>query len=77
MVWSSGVAYCLTSKSESARVDIFQPTLHYLQDIPINNDSMASRVLWYDGSNRLLIDNNFAIEKKLRSKTTTVNMKVV
>ena len=77
VVCNSGVAYCLMTKSDSPKVDILQPTLHYLQDIPVNNDTVASRVLWDDGSNRVLIDNNFAHERKLRSKTTTVNMKVV
>ena len=77
VVCNSGVAYCLTAKSDSPKVDVFQPTLHYLQDIPINNDTECSRILWDDGSNRVLIDNGFAKEKNLRSRTTTVNMKVV
>ena len=77
VVCNSGIAYCLMAKSSSPKVDIFQPTLHYLQDIPINNDIETSRVLWDDGSNRVLIDNSFALEKKLRSKVTTVHMKVV
>ena len=77
LVCNSGVAYCLSTKTDSIEKDIFQPTLHYLQDIKINSDSSLARIFWDDGSNRVLIDNGFAAEHKLKSKTSTVTMKVV
>ena len=56
---------------------VFQPTLHYLQDVPINSDVDPARILWDDGSNRVLVCHAFAAERKLRSRVTTVTMKVV
>ena len=77
LVCNSGVAYCLTAKAIPPKIDIFQPTLHYLQDVPINDDSDPARTLWDDGSNRVLVDNSFAAERNLKARSTTVTMKVV
>ena len=77
LVCNSGVAYCLSAKTGSGDVDLYQPTLHYLQDIHINNDVETARILWDNGSNRVLVDHSFAAERKLRSRSTTVTMKVV
>ena len=79
LVCNSGVAYCLAARTmseiSSQNIDIFQPTLHYIQDIPTNGAS--ARVIWDDGSNRVLVNNSFARENNLRSRDTTVTMKVV
>ena len=90
LVCNSGVAYCLAAKSISAKsatiksaaskssvdIDVFQPTLHYLQDIIVNREESA-RTLWDDGSNRVLVNNDFARENNLKSKDASVTMKVV
>ena len=77
LVCNSGVAYCLSTKTEPLDTELFQPTLHYLQDVPVNNDVDPARILWDDGSNRVLVCNAFAAERNLRSRITTVTMKVV
>ena len=65
MVCNSGVAYCLATKTShikgGAKVDEFQETLHYMQDIPVNKKA-TGRVIWDNGSNRVLIDKEFAKE---------------
>ena len=59
-------------------INEFQPTVHYMQDIPISiNKTEVARVLWDDGSNRVLVNNEFARERKLRSRNAVVTMKVV
>ena len=80
LVCNSGVAYCLAARASghSNRVDIneHQATLHYMQDIPVNNGG-SSRVLWDDGSNRVLINNSFALERNLKSKDAVITIKAV
>ena len=78
LVCNSGVAYCLAARSSGGSsfddIDELQATLHYTQDIPINKGETA-RTLWDDGSNRVLINNDFA--NNLKSRDATVTMKVV
>lgn len=80
LVCNSGVAYCLAARSSGessfADIDELQATLHYTQDIPVNKGENA-RVLWDDGSNRVLVNNDFAKENNLKSRDATVTMKVV
>ena len=77
LVCNSGVAYCLFTKTEPFDTDLFQPTLHYLQDVPVNNDVNPARILWDHGSIRFLVCHAFSAERNLRSRITTVTMKVV
>ena len=60
----------------SPDIDVFQPTLHYLQDIVVNRGS-SGRTIWDDGSNRVLVNNDFARENNLKSRDASVTMKVV
>ena len=83
LVCNSGVAYCCAVKSVSlsataaaAEIDVFGATLHYLQDILVNK-KVKARVFWDDGSNRVLVNNTFARENNLKSRKSTVTMKVV
>ena len=80
LVCNSGVAYCLAvnsvAKKANADIDVFGTTLHYLQDIPVNKGD-TGRVIWDNGSNRVLVDNKFAKERNLKSRQSTVTMKVV
>ena len=80
LVCNSGVAYCMVARSTGYSnfedIDELQPTLHYMQDICVNS-SKTARVLWDDGSNRVLVNNDFAREQKLKSRDAVVTMKVV
>ena len=80
LVCNSGVVYCMVAKSSGysnfAEINELQPTLHYMQDILVNNVGCA-RVLWDDGSNRVLVNNEFAREQKLKSPDPDITMKVV
>ena len=90
LVCNSSIAYCLAVRSEAFKnvmikplatksspdIDVFQPTLHYLQDVIVNRGSSA-RALWDDGSNRVLVNNDFARENNLKSRDASVTMKVV
>ena len=80
LVCNSGVAYCLAARSSGGSsfddIDEMQATLHYTQDIPVNKGDKA-RTVWDDGSNRVLVNNDFARENNLKSRDTTVTMKVV
>ena len=85
MVCGSGVAYCMSIKAKIQSgeavdgVDENAPTLSYLQDIPVisveGEDAMA-RTVWDGGSNRVLVNNEFAKENKLPEKTTSIIMNV-
>ena len=77
LVCNSGVAYCLSTLTESSRIDVYQPTLHYLQDVSVNDDDQSARLLWDNGSNRVLISHEFAAERNLRNRMTSITMKVV
>ena len=80
LVCDSGVAYCLAAKSitdqESTAIDVFEETLHYVQDIIVNKGDEA-RSIWDNGSNRALVNNTFAEENNLKSRKATVTMNVV
>ena len=80
LVCNSGVAYCMAAKSTRdssvGDMDELQATLHYIQDIPVNRGQEA-RLLWDNGSNRVLVNNSFAQENHLKSRDATVTMKVV
>ena len=81
LVCNSGVAYCLAAHSTlegegQSDVNVFEESLHYVQDIPINKGNIA-RVFWDNGSNRVLVNNHFARENKLKSCDAVVTLKVV
>ena len=82
LVCNSGVAYCLASRSvpdkNSPDINVFQETLHYLQDIPVNKSRGGqARTIWDNGSNRNLINNDYAKENNLKYRDAKVTMKVV
>ena len=80
LVCNSGVAYCLAARTSSQNVfidiDEHQATLHYMQDISINKGA-SGRVLWDDGSNRVLVNNTFAKERNLKSRDAVITIKAV
>ena len=82
MVCGSGVAYCMSVKTgtwESGGIDENAPTLSYLQDIPVVAGGMdaSARTVWDGGSNRVLVNTEFARETNLPEKTTSIVMNVV
>ena len=82
MVCGSGVAYCMSVKAktwESVGIDENTPTLSYLQDIPVVAEGMmaSARTVWDGGSNRVLVNTEFAHEINLPEKTTSIVMNVV
>ena len=87
LVCGSGVAYCtsLTIRTSREGIDEVSPddienmvTIPYIQDVPVegNGTKTLGRLYWDEGSNRYLINNEFAAENKLRSKPATVVMNV-
>ena len=79
-VCNSGVVYCMAARSSGdiklLDIDDLQPTLQYMQDIPINQGA-AGRIMWDNGSNCVLVNNAFAKERQLKSKNASVTLKVV
>ena len=86
LVCGSGVAYACTTKVDVAvgvadTDDIYDesaPVLPYLQDIPVVNgeNTADARTYWDCGSNRVLVNDDFAKENDLPMKTTTITMNV-
>ena len=92
-VCGSGSVYCATAKfsksvDRSNSSDCFETldapdlsaeTAMLLEDVKIKSGSKfsISRTLWDGGSNRVLINNEFAREQKFRSQTVTYKLAVV
>ena len=80
LVCNSGVAYCmaahLSEESIFTKINELQCTIQYMQDIPITSGHVG-RVLWDNGSNRVLVNNEFAKECQLKSRHTVVTLKTV
>ena len=83
VVCGSGVSYCnltVNTKHEPANdekemvFDENAPTISYLQDVPVavRNSTRLARTLWDGGSNRALINNDFAMENNLVAKDTSI-----
>ena len=64
---------------ESGGIDENTPTLSYLQDIPVVTEGVevSARTVWDGGSNRVLVNTEFAQETNLPEKTTSIVMNVV
>ena len=92
MVCGSGSVYCASvrfskkvQKSSSDQKEKFSSaeleaeTLMLLEDVKINSSSkfLSGRVLWDGGSNRVLINNQFAKDHKLRRQEITYRLSVV
>ena len=85
LVCQSGVAYCTNLavktavNSESSRIDENIPTIPYLQDVTVESKGRRSnaRAIWDNGSNRLLVNNDFAAENNMTPISATVIMKTV
>ena len=85
LVCGSGVAYCTNlairakEQTESGvdNIDEELPTIPYLQDITVQSEvgRNNARTFWDDGSNRVLINNEFAQENQLNPKKGVVVMK--
>ena len=67
------------SSSDSDSPDLEAETMMLLQDVQVKSGNISSdgRVLWDGGSNRVLVNNNFAMEQKLRSQEVTYKITVV
>ena len=93
MVCGSGSVYCASvkfskkvqhcsSSSESLNLsaaDLEAETLMLLEDVRIKSDDNLSegRTLWDGGSNRILINNDFARENKLKSQEISYRLSVI
>ena len=86
LVCQSGVAYCvnltvsagIADGSGISHVDEEVPTIPYVQDLTIKSNSTycEARSFWDNGSNRMLINNEFAAENQMLPRPVTVIMKV-
>ena len=87
LVCGSGVAYVMTLKTKSNNKiaqnsgDLFDEdaaTISYQQDIPIKSKfgNVFARTFWETGSNRVLINSNFAKELNLKPRSSTVTLNV-
>ena len=87
LVCGSGVAYVMTLKTKSNNKtaqnsgDLFDEdaaTISYQQDIPIKSEfgNVFARTFWDTGSNRVLINSNFAKELNLKPRSSTVTLNV-
>ena len=84
LVHGSGVAYCNVAKLSftgssqiKTDIDIDQATVYYLQDVPIAHTNVQARVFYDEGSNRVLIRDEFAdkaglVKKKIQWKLAVV-----
>ena len=93
MVCGSGNVYCASAKfsksllhdtstdssSDSASLDVDAETLMLLEDIKVKSGDSYSecRNIWDSGSNRILINNDYAKEQNLRSHEVTYKLAVV
>lgn len=73
---AGALAAKLEESEDPSDIDIFPVTLHYVQDIIVNRGEKG-RTVWDDGSNRVLINNDFAKENNLKSRDAFVTMNVV
>ena len=82
MVCGGGIAYIntvQTGNKSSNFVDESVPTLSWLADVPVvtkGGDRSEARTFWDTGSNRVLINNEYAKENKMKAKTTSITMNV-
>ena len=86
MVCQSGIAYCtsLAVNTDSAiqsqaYMNEDMPTIPYLQDLQVEHrgHKCTARTIWDCGSNRVLVNKDFASENDMRPTSATVIMKTV
>ena len=58
-------------------VNIDQPTVYYLQDVPVNNTNIVARTFFDNGSNRVLIRDDYAAQAGLMKKKVFWKLVVV
>ena len=86
LVCGSGVAYACTTKVDivtgasdaSDTYDETTPVLSYLQDVTVVSgyQTVEARTYWDCGSNRVLVNEDFAKENNLPEKSTSITMNV-
>ena len=73
LVCGSGLAYCTALNVKTvamlnvSHIDEGSPTISYLQDVIVDykGKRIDTRVLWDTGSNRILVNNDFAKENNM------------
>ena len=62
-----------------SHIDEGSPTISYIQDVTVDykGKRIDTRVLWDTGSNRILVNNDFAKENNMSSTPALVKMKKV
>ena len=74
---SSSLLSSLNSNPSFSDVNIEQQTVYYLQDIPVKNTDILSRTFFDDGSNRVLIRDEYAAKAGLVKKKVLWKLLVV
>ena len=74
LICGSGVVYCLCVSSQDEGVDEMIPTVPLMDDIPVSNGT--ARTIYDGGSQRVLINNDFAREQGLKSEDVIVNLEL-
>ena len=82
---NSGIAYCNVAKSyqkaistnKLVAVDTELDIVYYLEDIPVKNSADVARCFYDEGSNRVLIRNDFAKSAGLVAQKVTWKLQVV
>ena len=74
LVCGSGVIYCLSVRSNSDSVDDPMPSFPMMDDIEVKHGT--ARTVYDSGSQRVLIDHDFAREQGLKSENIVVNLEL-
>ena len=83
LVCGSGVAYCTSLSARTfsedgasdGGIDENISTIPYVQDVPVQ-DAVDARLYWDEGSNRVLVDNEYAAENNMKAKDAKIVMNV-
>ena len=74
LICGSGVVYCLSISSHDDGVDELVPTIPMMDDVKIKDGT--ARMVYDNGLQRVLIDNQFAKEQNLKSEDVIVNLEL-
>ena len=74
LICGSGVIYCLSLRSYNDKVDECIPSFPQMDDVVIENGT--ARTVYDGGSQRVLINDDFAKEQGLQSIDVTVNLEL-
>ena len=74
---SSTLLTSVTSNEGFSDVNIDQETVYYMQDVPINNTDILARTFFDEGSNRVLIRDEYAAKAGLVKKKVFWKLLVV